>query len=262
MDIMNKDMLAALEFSIDGIFIENTTGDILMCNKAGAAMFGYTIEEITKLNIRDLVPSTEGYYLKEEYTERDLFPHQYIERLNIKKDGTLIRTEVNSKIITSNGKDYLIAFVRDLTEPVHIDPSEPVLRMSADNYLRRRQEEEQICLLLHNSVGGTKHIVPLKRVEYMESKLRKLNLHLTNGTVLEGYDTMGQMEQAILPGGSFLRCHQSYIVNLQYAVLDGRMHVFVMDSGARILIRKKSYSLIKQKYDHYKILMKESGIQS
>lgn len=255
MNILDKDVLIALNFSIDGIFIENINGDILMCNQAGAEMFGYTIEEITKLNIRDLVPTSEGYYLKNRYTEKDLFAREYIGRLNIKKDRTLIRTEINSKIIVSNGEEYLIAFVRNAMEPVHLDPNDPKFRESAESMDYRRQEEEQIKLVLHDSVKKEKYVVPLRTVEYMESRLKKLKLHLTNGTVLEGYDTLNQLQQELIPNGSFLRCHQSYIVNLKCAELDEHHYVFVMHSGARIPIRKKQYSQMKQVYYNYKILM-------
>lgn len=255
MNILDEDVLVALNLSIDGIFIENTSGDILMCNQAGAEMFGYTIEEITKLNIRDFVPPDEGYYLKGQYTQEDLFPHEYIGRLNLKKDGTLIRTEINSKIITSNGTEYLIAFVRDVTEPAHSDPNDPKFRMSAASLQDRREKEEHVCLTLHDSVGRERFVIPLKTVEYMESNLKKLNVYLTNGTMLEGYDTLNQLQQELIPDGSFLRCHQSFIVNLQCAELDEHLLVFVMRSGARIPIRKKQYNQMKQAYYNYKILM-------
>lgn len=255
MNILDKDVLIALNFSIDGIFIENTGGDILMCNQAGADMFGYTIEEITKLNIRDLVPPTEGYYLKSHYTEEDLFSREYIGRLNIKKDGTLIRTEINSKIIVSNGEEYLIAFVRDATEAAHLDPNAPNFGVSAESMECRRQDEEQIKLVLHDSVKREKFVVPLKTVEYMETNLKKVILHLTNGTVLEGYDTLNQLQQELIPNGSFLRCHHSFIVNLQCAELDEHFLTFIMRSGVRIPIRKRHYPQMKQAYYNYKILM-------
>ncbi len=53
--IIDKNVLSILDLSLDGIFIENLKGDILMCNQSGADMFGYTIEEMITLNIRDLV---------------------------------------------------------------------------------------------------------------------------------------------------------------------------------------------------------------
>lgn len=255
MNILDENILTALNLSIDGIFIENTSGDILMCNKAGAEMFGYTVEEITQLNIRDLVPPSEGYYLKDRYAETDLFSEEYIGRLNIKKDGKLIRTEINSKIVVSNGEEYLIALVRDVTEPAHFDPNDPKIHMSAESMAHRRKDEEQIKLVLHDSVEKEKFVVSLKTVEYMETNLRKLNLHLTNGTVLESYDTLNQIQQVLIPDGSFLRCHHSFIVNLQCAELDEHLLVFVMHSGARIPIRKKQYTQLKQAYYNYKILM-------
>lgn len=256
MNILDENVFSALNLSIDGIFIENTNGDILMCNRAGAQMFGYTIEEIIRLNIRDLVPPNAGYYLKERYEKADLFPQEYIGRLNVKKDGTLIRTEINSKIILSSGEEYLIAFVHDATEPVHMDPHDPEYRMSAVFLEKRRMREEQTWLPLHDSVGRKRYLIPLVMVEYIESCLRKINLHLTNGMVLVSYDTVNQLEQEIPSGGSYLRCHQSFIVNLQYAELDEHLCVFIMRSGKRIPIRKRQYVQLKQMYYNYKILTK------
>lgn len=255
MNILDENVLVALNLSIDGIFIENTNGDILMCNQAGAEMFGYTMEEITKLNIRDFVPPMEGYYLKDRYAPEDLFPQEYIGRLNVKKDGTLIRTEINSKIIVSNGEEYLVAFVRDATEPTHIDPNEPKYRTSAAFLADKRKQEGQIQLILRDSVGREKFVIPLSTVEYIESYLKKLNLHLTNGTELKSYGTLNELTREIPPDGSFLRCHQSCIVNLEYAELDEHLCVFVMRSGARLPIRKKQYGQMKQVYYNYKILM-------
>lgn len=255
MNILNEDVMAAWNLSIDGIFIANTSGDILICNQAGAAMFGYTIEEITKLNFRDLVPFSDGYCLKEQYTREDMSPEKYIGRLNIKKDGTLIRTEINSKIITSNGQELLVAFVRDTNEPACPGSQDSGLRRASDYLSAKRMQEEQIQLTLHDSVGRDKYVLPLRAVEYIESNLKKLNYHLTNGIVLESYDTLNRIAQQIMPEGSFLRCHQSYIVNLLFSELDEHLCVFTMRDGARIPIRKKQYSQIKQKYYNYKILI-------
>ncbi|WMJ83353.1 PAS domain S-box protein [Oscillospiraceae bacterium LTW-04] len=254
MNILDKDLLVLLNLSLEGIFIENVNGDILMCNQSGAEIFGYTIEEITKLNIRDLIPTSERYYLKEQYTQEDLFPHEYIDRLNVKKDGTLIRTEINSKIITSNGEEYLIAFVRDATKPAQIDPNNPKVQMSV-SFLECLRKEKQILLTLQDSVGREKCVVPLVAVEYIESSQKKLKIYLTNGSVLEAYGTLNRLEQQIPSVGSFLRCYQSYIINMQYAELDECHYVFVMRSGARVPIRKRQYRQIRQAYNNYKILL-------
>lgn len=256
MNIFDDDVLNVLNLCIDGVFIENLNGDILMCNPTGAEMFGYTVEEITQLNIRDFVPPEESYYLKDEYAPSDLYPNEYIRRVNVKKDGTLIFTEVNSKIIISDGVKYLIAFVRNGVGIGREDPRAPVAQMSTAFWQRIKEEEKQIVLPLYDSVGKVKNTIPLTEVEYIESNLKKLRFHLTDGSILEGYGTLNHMEESIPSMGSFLRCYQSNLINMQYSELDEQHGIFIMRSGARIPIRKRQYRQIKQVYYNYRIMMK------
>lgn len=255
MDILNNDVMTILDLSLDGVFIENTHGDILQCNQAGADMFGYTKREISELNIRDLVPHKAGYYLKEKYTPDDLFPEDYIDRLNVKKDGTLILTEINSRIITLNDREYLIAFVRDAMHPARQDPGEPVYQTSAEVLKLTLKKEEKSNLILRDSVGRKKYVVSLKDVEYIEYYLRKLYTHLINGNVLDSHDSLDRIFRMIPANGSFLWCYQSYIINLQYAELDESTMVFLMRSGSRIPIRKKQYTNVKKIYYFYKYIL-------
>ena len=44
-----------IEASTDGIFLESLDGKILDCNKVAARMYGYSPEELSNLNVRDLV---------------------------------------------------------------------------------------------------------------------------------------------------------------------------------------------------------------
>jgi len=256
MNIFDDDVLNTLNLCIDGVFIENLNGDILMCNATGAEMFGYTVEEITQLNIRDFVPPEETYYLKDEYAASDLYPTEYIRRVNIKKDGTLIFTEVNSKIIISNGVEYIIAFVRNGAGIGRDDPRAPAAQMSTTFWQRIKEEENQIVLPLYDSVGKVKSIIPLTAVEYIESNLKKLRFCLTDGSILEGYGTLNHLEESIPSMGSFLRCYQSNLINMQYAELDEQHGIFIMQSGARVPIRKRQYRQIKQVYYNYRIMMK------
>ena len=226
-----------------------------MCNQAGAEMFGYSIEEITTLNIKDFVPTNEQYYLQEEYHESDLFPTKYIARTNVRKDGMLIRTEVNSKIIVSNGEEYLIAFVRNTSTAVQFDPRSPQNDKDSDTLKQIKATENQIILPVYNSVGSVNCMVPLAFVEHIESRRNKLIFCLIDGLLLEGYGTINSIEQQLPTSGSFLRCHQSYIINMNCAELDEKHYYFTMKSGANVHIRKRQYGQIKRIYNSYRMLM-------
>jgi diguanylate cyclase (GGDEF)-like protein/PAS domain S-box-containing protein len=110
-----------LNLSLDGIYIENERGDIMECNKAGHEMFYYTKEEMLKLNIRDLVPEDFRKDLPDIIPDEMATGDVYLERLNIKKNGDLFPTEINSKYVYLNNKKRLVVFVRDISERKKID---------------------------------------------------------------------------------------------------------------------------------------------
>jgi PAS domain S-box-containing protein len=104
----------------DGIFIldteEGKEGTIVSANQAAAEMHGYTINELLKLNIRDLntpEPASEmldqlqqilkGEWVKAEITHR-------------KKDGTVFSVEMSAGLLEFENHKYILVFDRDITE--------------------------------------------------------------------------------------------------------------------------------------------------
>lgn len=104
-----------VEMASDGIFIESITGDILDCNHAGLKMFGYTRDEMLKLNIRDLMLAEDAqklpHIITDDMTTGDT-PH---ETTNLRKDNTIFPSEIVTKLININGQKRIIAYLRDIT---------------------------------------------------------------------------------------------------------------------------------------------------
>ncbi len=104
-----------VEMASDGIFIESITGDILDCNQAGLLMFGYSRDEMLKLNIRDLIPADNAKKLPniitDDMTTGDI-PH---ETFNMRKDKSVFPSEIVTKLININGQKRIIAYLRDIT---------------------------------------------------------------------------------------------------------------------------------------------------
>ena len=244
MDIFDIDVLNALNFSLEGIFIENTRGDILWTNSAGAEMFGYTIEEIITMNIKNFVPSDEKYYLQKNYEQNDLFPNEYIVRKNIKKDGTIIQTEINSKLILSKGVEYLIAYIRKVPEEFDYESKLQNIDVEANSYKR-----EKIDIL--NSSKKIKCEVKLSNVLYIESKRNKLFYHLKGKKLIDGYGTLNLVQEMLEENHNFIRCHQSYIVNMDFAKLVEKECSFVMESKDVVGIRNRNYGAIKKIFTNY-----------
>lgn len=258
MFIGEEELLCILNNFNEGIFIGAANGDILWCNNTGAKMFGYTLEEITSCNIRDLVPATESYNLKDQFTQNGQFPNNYRFHLNMKRDKTLINTEINSKIIKINGQEHLLSFVREAGQTAHAGPASPNFNTLSVFHKNNLMSEKRFMLTIYDSAVRDKIPVPLIKVEYVESCMRKLTYHIRNGIKLESYDTLNRLEQRLPQGCSFLRCHQSYIVNLRCVRLDECLKIFITRNNAWIPITKRKYTKIRKAYYTYKILMDQS----
>jgi DNA-binding LytR/AlgR family response regulator len=60
--------------------------------------------------------------------------------------------------------------------------------------------------------------VDIRRILYIESRDKLIFFHLVDGTVLRTYWKLDEVEKE-LPKQSFIRCHQSFIVNLTHIMV-------------------------------------------
>ncbi len=108
------------ESAADAIFILSAegvdAGRILQANEAAAEMHGYSVEELTTMNIKQLdAPEAaagaqerieqmlRGEWIKAEFDHR-------------KKDGTVFPVEISAGIFEVGGRKYILAFDRDITD--------------------------------------------------------------------------------------------------------------------------------------------------
>lgn len=91
--------------------------------------------------------------------------------------------------------------------------------------------------------------IPLNEIMYVESDNTKCILHRADNREYVIYKKLIQIETE-LNDTRFLRCHQSYLVNMNY--VREANDVFILYNGEQILIRKKSKKEIQQKFLKYK----------
>ncbi|MGF7141451.1 PAS domain-containing sensor histidine kinase [Roseimarinus sediminis] len=108
------------DIATDGIFIEDNRGNIINCNRAGEKMFGYEPGELTGVNIRQLVPPEFAASIPDIIPEEAVTGDQYLERVNMRKDGSLFPTEICTKYAVIDGQKCLIAFIHDISEQKRI----------------------------------------------------------------------------------------------------------------------------------------------
>ena len=91
--------------------------------------------------------------------------------------------------------------------------------------------------------------IPLNEIMYVESNNTKCTLHMTDNREYNVYKKLKEIEIE-LNDPRFLRCHQSYLVNMNY--VREADDVFLLQNGEKILIRNKSKKEIQQKVMDYK----------
>lgn len=92
--------------------------------------------------------------------------------------------------------------------------------------------------------------IPFSDIIYFESKLRVVVLY-TKKQAIEFYSKLGDV-LPLLPQDTFVRCHQSYIVNLaQVNSLDKANRCFNTGLGKNIEISKSYYTEVLSKFDEF-----------
>lgn len=105
-----------VQASIDAIFMESVDGALIDCNDVALQMYGYTRDEMLKLNVKDLV-APYFYQQIKEYTQWELSQGGRVHDVpNIRKDGTIFPVEVSIQLTTIDEQPVLVAFIRDITE--------------------------------------------------------------------------------------------------------------------------------------------------
>jgi two-component system LytT family response regulator len=96
--------------------------------------------------------------------------------------------------------------------------------------------------------GSHIKIIPIADVHFLEAADDYVKVHTREGAFLKS-QTMGHYEK-VLPGEQYVRCHRSYIINIQQITRidpyekDG--HVAILQSGEKIPVSRSGYTRLKQ----------------
>ena len=92
----------------------------------------------------------------------------------------------------------------------------------------------------------------LSRILYFENRLHRVYIILRNGDILSIHQKLNELQEELKPQTCFLRCHQSYIVNLNYVETLGPMG-FLMINGQSVPVSRNFYKECKQVYYHFQL---------
>ena len=88
-------------------------------------------------------------------------------------------------------------------------------------------------------------MIPYGKVRYISSRGHTLSICCTNGNVQESTGKLNDLENQVC-GNVFMRCHQSFIVNMYHVESLKGMDLII--SGEQIPISRRYYAQIKKRY--------------
>jgi diguanylate cyclase (GGDEF)-like protein/PAS domain S-box-containing protein len=118
---------ALLQNSMEGIHIMDVEGNVIEVNDAFCNMLGYTRDEALKMNVADWDARWTREALREKF-QLLIGKKAQFETVHRRKDGALVHVEITSSGMEIDGKSYLYAASRDITERKKIEEE---LRMAA-----------------------------------------------------------------------------------------------------------------------------------
>lgn len=116
-----------------------------------------------------------------------------------------------------------------------------------DYYVQKHPQKNQNFIEVKSHRKSV--IIPYKDIIFMESDNKVVYIHTTTQGDVKVYNRLDVLEEEI-KDERFLRCHQSYFVNMQYVagLVDSD---FIMITDSMIPIRKSGRKLIVKRYEEY-----------
>ncbi len=137
-------------------------------------------------------------------------------------------------------ESYKLGALKYLEKPVTEKDVLSALELALAKRLRRQT-------LTLAAAGGESVNVMLDTVAYFEQQQHVIEIHTISGVIRTSQGVkMDELEKRLL-SPPFLRCHRSYIVNLDYVQrADREDNCFYMKSGDRVDIRRGGFTALKE----------------
>lgn len=133
--------------------------------------------------------------------------------------------------------------------------------VDADGYLLKPHSYEKFCKVM-DKLTASQNVetyqvtfrnnvirIPYHEILYFESDNTKCLLHHKNGKNYFVYKKLSEIEEELARDPRWLRCHQSYLVNMAY--IQHADSKFTLFNGEFVMIRQRTLKEIRAKYLSY-----------
>lgn len=134
---------------------------------------------------------------------------------------------------------YDLYAVQYLIKPVQEESLKKLLRKVQKNFARDSEKT------LIYSWWGKNGAIPYRKVRYISSRGHTLSIYCTDGKIQESTGKLSELALQVC-GNTFMRCHQSFLVNMYH--VDSLRGMELMVAGEQIPISRRYYAEVKKRY--------------
>lgn len=145
---------------------------------------------------------------------------------------------------------YDLYAIQYLIKPVGREELNKLLDKVEKIVLRNREKT------LRYSWRRSSGAIPYGKILYISSSGHVLFIHCTDGRVQESTGKLNDLEQQIC-GDTFLRCHQSFIVNMYHVREFSGMELTLVSEAEKVPVSRRYYAAVQERYR--KIMFEEVG---
>ncbi len=142
---------------------------------------------------------------------------------------------------------YRLGAIKYIEKPVIFENIKEVLELSI-------AKKKNLPTLRFKIKGGGYADIHTDMIMYFEQKQHMIEIHLTDHILSTSQSVkMAEIEKS-LSFPPFIRCHRSFIVNLNYVnKFDKKLNSFIMKNGDRVDMRRGGYTIYKDLLNEWRL---------
>ena len=171
--ITEENFKTLFDNSTDEIMVSALNGNILEINQVVCNEYGYSKEELLRMNIRQLKPEKFRYHVTENRNQTISKGEHTFESENITKDGKIVAVEIKSRLFDYKGEKAILSISRTISERKEIER-----KVLSAVIKTEEKERERFSKDMHDGLGPLLSTVKLY-VNELNSKETTKNERIT-----------------------------------------------------------------------------------
>jgi len=173
----------------------------------------------------------------------DIFIEESMNGIELARRLRRVQEEADICFISTSDDFYREAYdlyaVQYLIKPVQEEALKRLLSKVQKNLIRDSEKK------LVYSWWGKEGTIPYRKICYISSRGHTLSICCTGGNTQESKGKLNDLEHQVC-GDIFMRCHQSFIVNMYH--VEGLSGTDLIVAGERIPVSRRYYDEVRKRY--------------